>query len=158
MCSVRDNTKKIFGALFPLRSPTVPKINVSDIFTMKIRNRTIRKHLMGKTFFSSWGYALHFCWSNLMITGNFSNSAAQFLLVGAYGCISCFQDELSVLKAFTLKVLSVPIKKFFFEWQVYLSNSFVPFQKQIKQPCHIELHLSCGRVPGSTPVFFLLWK
>ena len=41
-----------------------------------------------------------------MITGNFSNSAAQFLLVGACGllnAISCFQVVLSVLKAFTLK-------------------------------------------------------
>ena len=110
---------------------------------------------MGKRFFSSWGSTLHFCWSNLMVTRNFSNLAAQFLLLGACGCahsISCFQDDLSVLKA-----LIVPIKKFFsFEWQVYLSNSFVPFQKQIKQPYPIELHLSCGRVPGSNPVFFLV--
>ena len=43
---------------------------------MKSRNRTIWKHLMGKRFFSRWGYALHFCWLNIMITENFSNSAA----------------------------------------------------------------------------------
>ena len=91
-----------------------------------------------------------------MITGNFSNSAAQFLLVGACGyahSIPCFQDDLSVFKAFTSKVFKCPNKKVFFEWQVYLLNSFVPFQKQIKQPYHIELHLSCSRVSGSTPVF-----
>ena len=41
-----------------------------------------------------------------------------------------------------------------FGWQVYLLNYFVPFQKRIKQPCYIELHFICGRVSGSTPVFF----
>ena len=120
---------------------------------MKSRNTRI---VISNKFLSSWGYALHFCWSNLMITGNFSNSAAQFLLVGACGyahSIPCFQDDLSVFKAFTSKVFKCPNKKVFFEWQVYLLNSFVPFQKQIKQPYHIELHLSCSRVSGSTPVF-----
>ena len=96
--------------------------------------------------------------TKLMMAENFSNSAAQFLLVGACGCahsISCFQDDLSILKAFTLKVfLNVPSFFFLMEWQVYLLNSFVPFQKQIKQPCHTEPHLSCSRVPGSTPGFF----
>ena len=121
---------------------------------MKSRNTRL---VISNKFLSSWGYALHFCWSNLMITGNFSNSAAQFLLVGACGyahSIPCFQDDLSVFKAFTSKVFKCPNKKVFFEWQVYLLNSFVPFQKQIKQPCHIELHLTCGRVSGFTPVFF----
>ena len=111
---------------------------------------------MGKRFFSWWGYALYFFRSNLMIAENLSNSAAQFLLVGACGCahsISCFQDDLSVLKAFTLKVFRCP-NYFFFEWQVYLLNSFAPFQKQIKQPCHIKFFLSCGRVSGSSPAFF----
>ena len=93
-----------------------------------------------------------------MVTGTFSNWAAQFPLVGACGCAhssSCLQDDLSVLKAFTLNVLKCPNKKvFFFEWQVYLLNYFVPFQNQIKQPCHIELYLSCGRVLD----FFPLWK
>ena len=120
---------------------------------MKSRNTRL---VISNKFLSSWGYALHFCWSNLMITGNFSNSAAQFLLVGACGyahSIPCFQDDLSVFKAFTSKVFKCPNKKVFFEWQVYLLNSFVPFQKQIKQPYHIELHLSCSRVSGSTPVF-----
>ena len=125
---------------------------------MKSRNRTIWKHMMGKRFFSRWGYRLHFCWSNLMITENFSNSGAQFLLVGACGCarsISCFQDDLSVLKACTLKVFKCPNKKgFLFEWQVYFLNSFVPFQNQIKQPCHIELHLSCSKVPEIHPCSF----
>lgn len=45
----------------------------------------------------------------------------------------------------------------FWETLVSLLNSFVPFKKQIKYPYHIELHLSCRRVPGSTYVFFLLW-
>ena len=125
---------------------------------MKSRNRTIWKHMMGKRFFSRRGYTLHFCWSNLMITENFSNSGAQFLLVGACGCahsISCFQDDLSVLKACTLKVFKCPNKKgFLFEWQVYFLNSFVPFQNQIKQPCHIELHLSCSKVPEIHPCCF----
>ena len=51
-----------------------------------------------------------------MITKNFSNSAAQFLQVGTGGCvnsISCLQDVLSVLKAFTLKVFKCPNKKVF---------------------------------------------
>ena len=51
-----------------------------------------------------------------MITGNFSKSAAQFLQVGACGCahyVSCFQDDLSVLKAFTLKFFKRPNKKVF---------------------------------------------
>ena len=62
-----------------------------------------------------------------MITGNFSNSAAQFLLVGACSCahsISCFQDNLNVLKAFTLKVLKCPNKKKYFFWVTSISVKF----------------------------------
>ena len=58
-----------------------------------------------------------------MITENLSNSAAQFLLVWAWGCvnpISCFQDVLSVLKAFTLKVFKCPNKKVFFLSDKYI--------------------------------------
>ena len=83
---------------------------------------------MGKRFFSRWGYTLHFCYPNPMITENLSNSAAQFLLVGACGCahcISCFQDDLSILKAFTLKVFKCPNKKvFFFNWVTGISIKF----------------------------------
>ena len=53
------------------------------------------------------GYALQFGWSDLVIIENFSNLAAQFLLVGACGCacsLSCFQYEFSVFKALRLKV------------------------------------------------------
>ena len=58
-----------------------------------------------------------------MITGNFSNSAAQFLLVGACGlvnAISCFQVVLSVLKAFTLKGFWRTKKKSFFLSDKYI--------------------------------------
>ena len=58
-----------------------------------------------------------------MIIENFSNWAAQFLLVGACGCVnsvSCFQDVLSVLKAFTLKVFKCPNKKVFFLSDKYI--------------------------------------
>ena len=65
--------------------------------------------------------------TKLMMTENFSNSAAQFLLVGACGCahsISCFQDDLSILKAFTLKVfLNVP-SFFFFNGVASISIKF----------------------------------
>ena len=57
-----------------------------------------------------------FCWSNLTITGNFSNSAAQFLLVEACDCVNsifCFLVVLSVLKVFTLKVFKCPNIFFF---------------------------------------------
>ena len=162
MCRVRNNTKKSLELYFHWGLLLSLEWLSQTVLLMKSRNRTIWKHMMGKRFFSRWGYRLDSCWSNLMITENFSNSGAQFLLVGACGCahsISCFQDDLSVLKACTLKVFKCPNKKgFLFEWQVYFLNSFVPFQNQIKQPCHIELHLSCSKVPEIHPCFFfLLW-
>ena len=58
-----------------------------------------------------------------MITENFSNLAAQFLLVGACSCahsISCFQDDLSILKAFTLKIFKCLNKKVFFLSEKYI--------------------------------------
>ena len=58
-----------------------------------------------------------------MVTGTFSNWAAQFPLVGACGCAhssSCLQDDLSVFKAFTLKVLKCPNKKVFFLSDKYI--------------------------------------
>ena len=58
-----------------------------------------------------------------MIDENVSNSASQFLLVGACNCahsISYFQDDLSVLKAFKLKVFKCPNKKV-----VFLSDKFI---------------------------------
>ena len=71
----------------------------------------------GKEVFSKVRLRIALCWSNLMITENFSNSAAQLLLAGACGCaysICCFQDDFSILKAFTLKVFKCPNKKVFF--------------------------------------------
>ena len=109
-------------------------------------------------FFSRSGYSLQFCWSDLVITEIFSNSAASFLLVGACRCacsVPCFQDDLSVLEVFRLKVLKFANKvSNFFVCQVCLLNSYVLFQKQIKSPCHIELHLCCDRVPRFFSVFF----
>ena len=59
-----------------------------------------------------------------MINENFSNSAGQFLLVQACDCahsISCFQDDVSVLKAFILKVFKCPNKKSNF----FLSDKYI---------------------------------
>ena len=68
--------------------------------------------------------------------------------MGACGCarsISCFQDDLSVFKAFRLKAFKCPNKESnFFEWPVCLLNSFVSFQKQIGQLCHIVLLVVAG--------------
>ena len=113
-------------------------------------------------FFSRSGYSLQFCWSDLVITEIFSNSAASFLLVGACRCacsVPCFQDDLSVLEVFRLKVLKFANKvSNFFVCQVCLLNSYVLFQKQIKSPCHIELHLCCDRVPRFFSVFFFFYR
>ena len=82
------------------------------------------------------GYALHFGCSDLVINENFSNSAAQFRLVGACHCacsLFLFQDDLGFCKAFRLRIFKCPKENTnFFERQVCLLNSFVPLRKQIK--------------------------
>ena len=94
--------------------------------------------MITKRNFSRCGYALHFGWSDIVITESFSNSAQQFLLVGACRCARSFfgfQDDLSVFKAFRLKVFKCPIEDSnFFEGQVCLLNSFVPFQNEATLP------------------------
>ena len=127
MCSVRDNTKKSLE-LISIEVTYCPLDNCLKYFYQwSLIIGPYENTWWERGFFSSWGSTLHFCWSNLMVTGNFSNLAAQFLLLGACGCahsISCFQDDLSVLKAFTLKGFNCPNKKVFFFWVTSISIKF----------------------------------
>ena len=138
-------TQKNLGSVISIVVSYCPLNNCPrHFFPMTSCNRAIWKHLMTKRFFSRWGYTLNFCWSDLVITENFSNSAAHFLLLGdvqvllveAGDCaqsISCFQDDLSLFKGFRLKVFKCPNSESnYFEWQVCLLNYFVLIQKQIK--------------------------
>ena len=121
MCSVRYNTKSL--ELVPSEVSYCPLGNcLSHFYQWILAIGPYESTWWERGFCQGDTYTLHFCWSNLMVTGNFSKSAAQFLLVGACGCahaISCFQDDLSVFKAF-----SVPIKKYFF-WVTSISVKFL---------------------------------
>ena len=71
----------------------------------------------------------------------------------------CLWEPAVVLEALKLKVFKCPNKVSNFFWVTSVSvNPLVPFQKQVKYHCHIELHLSCSRVPGSTSVFFFFYE
>ena len=71
----------------------------------------------------------------------------------------CLWEPAVVLEAFKLKVFKCPNKVNNFFWVTSVSvNLLVPIQKQINYHCHIELHLSCSRIPGSTSVFFSSMK
>ena len=86
-------------------------------------------------FFSRWCYALDFGWSDHVITEDSATRLnsfcwwehAQFLPVETCGCarsISYFQDLLSVLKTFRLKLFKCPNKENFFFWVTSVSVKF----------------------------------